>query len=377
MNSRSHPAKSLVGVLIRPDLPLQSVSSLCWIVVPQAALEKPHVVQARGSWRFVGCWLGLGLLAGSLGSGCGDRPTERRRAPSAARTPAGRTPPAAPAPAGGQIDGHRGRPHVGRRSKGPIDHTPGTQPVPVHGHRPDSGVDFEHVSGMTARSTSRPPTARASRSSTTTTTACLDLYFASFNPDASRDPRARPEPAVSQPGRGRFEDVTDAAGVGFQGHLPRRHRRRPRQRRRSGLVLCNYGPNVLYLNNGDGTFTRRQQAGSGIGPSRLVLRRRSPRLRQRRRPRPLRLQLRRLELPRGRQVLRRRRRRTSASTARPARSADASTSSTATTATAPSPTSPTTPASGRRGLPARPRLRRRHRRPRTATASSTSTSPTT
>ena len=55
-------------------------------------------------------------------------------------------------------------------------------------------------------------------------------------------------------GDGKFQDVTEASGLGFRGFC-------------HGIIvgdidndgdqdvfLCNYGPNVLYLNNGNGTF---------------------------------------------------------------------------------------------------------------------------
>ena len=43
------------------------------------------------------------------------------------------------------------------------------------------------------------------------------------------------------------------------------------------VFLCNYGPNVLYLNNGDGTF-RDISHSAGHRPAELVLRRGDARL---------------------------------------------------------------------------------------------------
>ena len=157
-------------------------------------------------------------------------------------------------------------------------------------------------------------------------------------------------------GNGKFRDVTDASGLGFAGFC-------------HGIIvgdidndgdqdvfLCNYGPNVLYLNNGDGTFKDISKS-AGIDRDGWSSGGGVPRLRQRRRPRPLRRQLRDLEVPRGRL--------SSAATrteehpvlllAASIRSRRPSTSSTATTATAPSPTSTTSFLDRRRrGQDARP-----------------------
>ena len=183
-----------------------------------------------------------------------------------------------------------------------------------------SGIDFVHVSGMTADK--HFPTANGSGVAIFDYDGDgkLDLYFATGHaPARSGPPKKGPNRLYKNLGGGKFRDVTESSGLGFAGFC-------------HGIVvgdidndgdpdvfLCNYGPNVLYLNNGDGTFRDVSHAGRDR-PPRLVVRRGLPRLRQRRRPRPLRRQLRRLEAPRGRPASAATRRRTSGSTARPGRS---------------------------------------------------------
>src|SRR2546421_328366 len=62
-------------------------------------------------------------------------------------------------------------------------------------------------------------------------------------------------------GDGTFEDVTDRAGVGFRGFCHGVAVGDVDNDGRPDLYLANYGPNVLYLNNGDGTF--REAVGFG------------------------------------------------------------------------------------------------------------------
>ena len=246
----------------------------------------------------------------------------------------------------------------------------------------EAGIDFVHVSGMDRRrSTSRPPTARASPSSTTTATASST----STSPPAPTCPSARGRPART--GSTRTSAAASSrtsprqSGLGFEGFC-------------HGIIvgdidndgdpdvfLCNYGPNVLYLNNGDGTFTDiSKKAGidrDGWSSGGALID-----YRQRRRPRHLRRQLRRLEAPRRRPV-------SAATRSRgirtlllaPRRSGPSSTSSTGTTATARSPTSTTRSSSTRPRRPsagATTATASAWSRPTsTATARSTSTSPTT
>jgi enediyne biosynthesis protein E4 len=83
----------------------------------------------------------------------------------------------------------------------------------------------------------------------------LDLYFATtrnFPLDAPTTSLGNK--LYQNRGDGTFDDVTDRAGVGFRGFC---HGVAVGDVDNNGypdLYLTNYGPNVLYLNNGDGTF---------------------------------------------------------------------------------------------------------------------------
>jgi hypothetical protein len=92
----------------------------------------------------------------------------------------------------------------------------------------------------------------------------LDLYFATTG-------HLPPDPADPPPGNrlyrnrgdGTFEDVTEAAGVGFHGFNHGVTVADVDNNCWPDLYLTNLGRNVLYLNNGDGTF-RDASAGSGL-----------------------------------------------------------------------------------------------------------------
>jgi hypothetical protein len=91
----------------------------------------------------------------------------------------------------------------------------------------------------------------------------LDLYFATTRhlpldaPTTSRGNRL-----YRNRGDGSFEDVTERAGVGFRGFC---HGVAVGDVDNNGfpdLYLANYGPNVLYLNKGDGTFRTARDFGA-------------------------------------------------------------------------------------------------------------------
>lgn len=130
--------------------------------------------------------------------------------------------------------------------------------------RPESGIDFKHVSGMTDEK--HFPTANGSGVAVfdADNDGRMDLYFCSFNPM---------DPKVEKPGRNRFyrnlggnkfEDVTEAAGLAFSGLS---HGVIAADLDNDGdqdLLVCNYGPNRLYRNEGGLKFTDVSEA-SGLG----------------------------------------------------------------------------------------------------------------
>jgi hypothetical protein len=92
----------------------------------------------------------------------------------------------------------------------------------------------------------------------------IDLYFSTTrNLPRSTPNQSKGNRLYRNLGDGTYQDVTDAAGVGFNGF---NHTPAAGDVNGDGfpdLLLTNFGPNVLYLNNGDGTF-RDASAGSGL-----------------------------------------------------------------------------------------------------------------
>ncbi|QDV34820.1 CRTAC1 family protein [Tautonia plasticadhaerens] len=212
----------------------------------------------------------LVLLALTLSPpGCGD--AEAPPASAATGSPAGGAsalPSRAPRPSPG---GDAGKPRlVGDRMAGvefrPPSRATEQEPSPFRftDVGPESGVDFVHVSGMTEEK--HFPTANGSGAAVFDYDGDgrMDLYFASNEyilPDAPVVGRNR---LYRNLGDGRFEDVTDASGLGFSGFC---HGIVVGDADGDGdpdVVLCNYGPNAFYRNNGDGTFAdATEEAGLG------------------------------------------------------------------------------------------------------------------
>jgi hypothetical protein len=91
----------------------------------------------------------------------------------------------------------------------------------------------------------------------------LDLYFATTrNLPLHAPTTSQGNKLYRNRGDGTFEDVTERAGVGFRGFC---HGVAVGDVDNNGfpdLYLANYGPNVLYLNNGDGTFRTARDFGA-------------------------------------------------------------------------------------------------------------------
>jgi hypothetical protein len=143
----------------------------------------------------------------------------------------------------------------GRRK--PVALTPQPEPSPFRFAEiaREAGIDFVQFSGMTPEK--HFPTANGSGVALFDydNDGKLDLYFATATRLPLGTAEQGPNRLYRNLGGNRFQDVTEAAGVGFRGFC---HGALVGDVDNDGdqdLFLCNYGPNVLYRNNGDGTFT--------------------------------------------------------------------------------------------------------------------------
>jgi hypothetical protein len=126
-----------------------------------------------------------------------------------------------------------------------------------------AGISFTHVSGNSPEK--YYPTANGSGVAMLDydRDGRLDLYFATtrnFPLDAPTSSQGNK--LYRGRGDGTFEDVTERAGVGFLGFC---HGVAVGDVDNNGfpdIYLTNYGPNVLYLNNGDGTFRAPREFGA-------------------------------------------------------------------------------------------------------------------
>ena len=84
----------------------------------------------------------------------------------------------------------------------------------------------------------------------------LDIYLTdSLTVDTAKDPRAARSALYRNKGEGRFEDTTDAAGVGHPGWAMGVCTADVDADARPDIYVTGLGRNYLYRNNGDGTFT--------------------------------------------------------------------------------------------------------------------------
>jgi enediyne biosynthesis protein E4 len=123
-----------------------------------------------------------------------------------------------------------------------------------------SGVDFKHFSGMTVDK--HFPTANGSGVAffDYDGDGKLDLYFANATLLPVGSAKNGPNRLYKNKGDGTFTDVTGSSGLGFEGFC---HGIIVGDLDNDGdqdVFLCNYGPNRLYKNNGDGTFTDVSQS---------------------------------------------------------------------------------------------------------------------
>ena len=234
----------------------------------------------RSATRSRAPWLALAGLAwlGWLGIGCGVGPGEDSKpvadGPTVSAdsksdgTPAGLLPKVRPEPAQTNPPSSR---LIGDREGGLA-----TQAAPARAPKPQgpspfrfaevaeaSGLKFTHFSGMTdAR---HFPTANGSGVAFLdyNNDGKLDIYFASATLLPLGTATKGPNRLFKNLGDGKFDDVTESAGVGFTGFCHGIIAGDVDNDGDQDLFLCNYGSNVLYQNNGDGTF-RDISKGAGV-----------------------------------------------------------------------------------------------------------------
>ncbi len=117
-----------------------------------------------------------------------------------------------------------------------------------------AGVDFKHFSGMTIDK--HFPTANGSGVAffDYDNDGKLDLYFATATLLPVGSARTGSNKLYKNNGDGTFRDVTESAGLGFEGFCHGIIVGDVDNDGDADVFLCNYGPNRLYKNNGDGTF---------------------------------------------------------------------------------------------------------------------------
>jgi hypothetical protein len=187
-------------------------------------------------------------------AGCGPRPHSHDAAP-----PAGSQPDAGVLPRPGST-GHPTSPPAPPRFEAEAG------PFRFVDILPGSGVDFIHVSGMTA---AKPfPTANGSGVAIFDfdNDGQMDLYFATGNTLPPDPARAVSNRLYKNLGGGRFRDVTERSGLGFRGYCHGAFAGDIDNDGDPDVFLSNYGGDALFLNNGDGTFADISRSAGVIQP---------------------------------------------------------------------------------------------------------------
>lgn len=204
--------------------------------------------QRRASFRPVPGAIALGLLALLVSSGCGQRPAEM--APPQSETPL-------PAPAGPSGSG------VAQAS--PISVVPArTGPLVLHDVTAQTGITFCHTDGSSGRRYILETVASGLATFDYDGDGLVDIYFVNGAPL----PGAEDQPVATNRlyrnlGGFRFEDVTEAAGVGDTGFGLGVAVADYDNDGDPDLYVNNFALNVMYRNNGDGTFAEvARQAGT-------------------------------------------------------------------------------------------------------------------
>ena len=118
----------------------------------------------------------------------------------------------------------------------------------------EAGIDFVHFSGMTEAK--HFPTANGSGAAIFdyNNDGLFDIYFATATLLPLGTGTKGPNRLYKNRGGNHFEDVTEAAGLGYRGFCHGIITGDIDNDGDQDVFLCNYGPNVLYVNNGNGTF---------------------------------------------------------------------------------------------------------------------------
>jgi hypothetical protein len=188
---------------------------------------------------------GYGIAASAvLPTGCGSRP--RAGAPPQARL--------------SRLDATDQAPDVPARPANSQQVETGAGPFRFTDILPGSGVDFVHVSGMTAAK--QFPTANGSGVAVFDfdNDGKMDLYFATGNLLPLDRTRAVPNRLYKNLGGGQFRDVTERSRLGFRGYCHGVIAGDIDNDGDQDLFLCNYGGDALFLNNSDGTFSDISQS---------------------------------------------------------------------------------------------------------------------
>jgi hypothetical protein len=118
----------------------------------------------------------------------------------------------------------------------------------------EAGIDFVHFSGMNDEK--HFPTANGSGVAIFdyNNDGLLDLYFATATLLPLGTAVKGPNRLYKNLGNNKFQDVTEASGLGFRGFCHGIISGDIDNDGDQDVFLCNYGSNRLYLNNGDGTY---------------------------------------------------------------------------------------------------------------------------
>lgn len=215
----------------------------------------------------------VGLLGGIIAAGCGSAETPGSPPAVAGGVSAGDGPQGPPgsgkSPTVGTAAGKIVSTIEGDRMQVvsvPINLTKQTESSPFRFTEvaKEWGIDFVHFSGMVDEK--HFPTANGSGVAIFDydNDGLMDLYFATATTLPLGTSVQGPNRLYKNLGGGKFEDRTEASGLGYRGYC---HGIITGDLDNDGdqdVILCNYGANVLYLNNGDGTFKDISRE-SGIG----------------------------------------------------------------------------------------------------------------